>query len=151
MTSWIFATLHLLALGIGLGAVWARARALGGPLEANGLKRVFAADGWWGGAGFIWISTGLARLFGGFEKGSEFYLSNHLFLTKMGLLVVLLALEMMPMLAIIKWRMLSRAGQPVDTRSAGRYALISRVQAVLVILMVILATGVTRGIGAGNR
>ena len=56
MSSWIFAALHLFALGIGLGAVWARARALSGPLDPNGLKRVFAADGWWGGAGCCWSS-----------------------------------------------------------------------------------------------
>ena len=53
----LFATLHLLGLGVGLGAVWARARALRGPLDAQGLGRVFYADSWWGVAAAIWIGV----------------------------------------------------------------------------------------------
>ena len=69
-TRWIVAALHLLALGIGLGAVWARARAFQGSLDTAGLRRSFAADTWWGIAAAIWIATGLARAFGGLEKGA---------------------------------------------------------------------------------
>ena len=43
---WLFAALHLLALGIGLGAVWARGRALRGTLDPAGRRRAFAADSW---------------------------------------------------------------------------------------------------------
>src|SRR6266508_2832616 len=90
MIRWIFATLHLLGLGIGLGAVWARGRALRGGLDRAGLGRVFHADAWWGIAAVLWIGTGLGRAFGGLEKGSTYYLQNHLFLTKMALLVLIL-------------------------------------------------------------
>ena len=55
---WLFAWLHLFALGIGLGAVWARARALRGPLDAAGLRRLFHSDSWWAVAGALWIGTG---------------------------------------------------------------------------------------------
>jgi hypothetical protein len=41
---WLFAALHLLALGVGLGTVWARERALRGELDQAGLLRVFSAD-----------------------------------------------------------------------------------------------------------
>lgn len=71
---WIVAALHLLALGVGLGAVWARGRALRGELDAQGLLRVFYADTLWGIAAGIWIATGLARAFTGLEKGSAYYL-----------------------------------------------------------------------------
>jgi len=147
MLSWIFAALHLFALAVGLGAVWARAGALRRTLDADGLRRVFYADNWWGGAGFLWLSTGLIRLFGGFEKGSAYYFANHLFLTKMGFFVVILLMEMMPMMALVKWRRQSRAGQPVDTGAAWRYALISRIQAIIIVLMIVLAAGVARGFG----
>ena len=82
---WFLAALHLLALGIGLGAIWARSRALGGTLDAAGLKRVFYADNWWGIAALLWLVTGLLGAFGGLEKGTEYYLTNTLFLIKMGL------------------------------------------------------------------
>ena len=89
---WLFAALHLLGLGIGLGAVWARARALRGPLDAAGLRRVFYADGWWGVAAAVWIGTGLVRVIGGLEKGMDYYLQNHVFWGKMGLLLAILVL-----------------------------------------------------------
>jgi uncharacterized membrane protein len=59
----LVAAFHLLALGIGLGAVWARGRALRGPLDATGLRRAFYADTWWGIAAGLWIATGVARAF----------------------------------------------------------------------------------------
>lgn len=67
---WLFAALHLLALGIGLGAVWTRGRALRGELNTAGLLRVLAADTWWGIAALVWVATGLVRAFAGLEKGA---------------------------------------------------------------------------------
>ncbi|HUR95709.1 MAG TPA: DUF2214 family protein [Gemmatimonadales bacterium] len=145
---WLFAAMHLLALGVGLGAVWARARALGGTLDPAGVRRVLSADTWWGVAAALWISTGLVRLFGGLEKGTGYYLTNHVFLAKMGMLAVILLLELGPMVTFVQWRRQSGGGGPVDTRRAGRFARTSYVQAVLVILMVLAATAMARGFGA---
>src|SRR5438034_3124947 len=83
---WLLAAVHLLALGVGLGAVWARGRALQAPLDVPALRRVFYADTWWGIAAVLWIGTGLLRAFGGYEKGAFYYLHNHFFWAKMGLL-----------------------------------------------------------------
>ncbi len=144
---WLFAALHLIALGIGLGAVWARGRALRGELDGTGLRRVFYADTWWGIAAVLWIATGLVRAFAGLEKGTVYYVHNHFFWAKMVLLGVILALEVGPMLALIQWRRLvGRGGQP-DTSQAVRYAWISVVQAGLVLLMVLAATAMARGYG----
>jgi putative membrane protein len=147
---WLFAALHLLGLGIGLGAVWARARALQGPLDAAGLRRAFYADTWWGIAALLWIATGLVRAFGGLEKGSAYYLHNHVFWTKMILLGLILVLEIGPMLTLIRWRVLTGQGGRPDTRSAPRLATISYLEAVLVALMILAATALARGYGAGT-
>lgn len=147
---WLLAALHLLALGVGLGAVWARGRALQGELDAAGLRRAFYADTWWGVAAVVWIGTGLARAFGGFEKGSFYYLHNHVFWGKMGLLVAILILELRPMVTLIRWRRLVARGQVPDTRAASRFARISFVQAVLVVLMVLAATALARGYGVAG-
>ena len=144
---WFLATVHLLGLGIGLGAVWARARALAGRLDPDGLRRTFAADTWWGVAAALWISTGLWRLFAATEKSTDFYLSNHVFWTKMVLLVGILAMEVRPMVTLIRWRKSVAAGSVPDTSSAGRLARVSRIQAVLVVLMVLAATAMARGLG----
>ena len=144
---WLLATLHLLALGFGLGAVWSRARALTGPLDIAGVRRVLYADTWWGIAALVWISTGLLRAFGGFEKGTGYYLYNHLFWTKMALLAVILVLEHRPIVVLMQWRReVSRGGAP-DTRAAPGLARISVVQTVLIVLMVMAATAMARGFG----
>ncbi len=144
---WIFAALHLLGLGIGLGAVWTRARALRGPLDIPALRRVFTADAWWAVAAAVWISTGLVRVLAGLEKGMDYYLRNHVFWGKMTLLLAILILEISPIVILTRWRAQVRRGEMPDTRPAARLATISYVQLVLVLLMVLAATAMARGIG----
>ena len=144
---WLLASLHLLALGIGLGAVWVRGRALRSRLDAAGLRTVFQADAWWGFAAFLWIGTGLWRLLAGVEKHTDYYLQNHFFLTKMALLAIILALEVRPMITLMAWRRLAAAGGQPPTTLAPTLARISFMQAGLVVLMVFLATAMARGFG----
>ncbi|HEY7612442.1 MAG TPA: DUF2214 family protein [Gemmatimonadales bacterium] len=144
---WLFAWLHLLGLGIGLGAVWARARALRGTLDTQGLRRVFHADAWWGIAAVIWIGTGLVRMLAGLEKSTDYYLRNHVFWGKMTLLLLILVLEIQPAVTFVRWRTQLARGTFPDTAAAGRFARISYVQAVLAVLMVLAATAMARGIG----
>jgi putative membrane protein len=145
---WLLTAFHLLALGIGLGAVWIRGRALQSPLDAEGLRRVFTADSVWGVAALLWVSTGLWRLLGGLEKSTGYYLHNHVFFTKMAIFVLILLLEVGPMLALIQWRLRVGRGELPDTRAAPRFARISLIQAGLVVLMVFAATAMARGIGS---
>jgi putative membrane protein len=146
---WFLAALHLVALGVGLGAVWSRGRSLASEIDQSALRRAFRADSLWGLAAVLWISTGLWRLLAATEKTTGYYLQNHLFLAKMGLLVVIILLELWPMATLIGWRRRGAAGQfRPDIQTARRIAGISYLQAVLVILMVFAATAMARGIGA---
>ena len=164
LVRWLFAWLHLLGLGVGLGAVWARARARRAPHDTHGQRRVVNADARGGGAAVIWteisssissspfaaviwISTGLVRMIGGLEKGTEYYLRNHVFWGKMALLVVILLLELGPAVTLGRWRRQVASGTRPDTAPAERFARISVAQAVLVVLMVLAATAMARGIG----
>jgi putative membrane protein len=144
---WMFAAFHLIALGIGLGAVWARSRALRQPLDAAGLDRVFEADTWWGIAAALWISTGLVRVFSGLEKGVEYYIRNDFFLVKMFLLAAILVLEAGVMRGLLRWRSAVRRGEAPDTSGAASFATRSYVQATLVVLMVLAASAMARGFG----
>ncbi len=144
----VLASLHLLGLGVGLGAVWARASALAGPLDAPAVRRVLAADAWWGIAALIWLVTGLWRLLAGMEKPTGYYLASHLFWTKMGLFVLIFALELRPIGTFTRWRrQVARGGLP-DTAGAAGIARTSRVQAALVVAIVLAATAMARGFGA---
>lgn len=144
---WIFATLHLFGLGIGLGAIWVRSRALRQPLDPPGLARVLAADAWWGVAAALWFFTGLVRVLSSLDKGQEYYIQNHLFLLKMVLFVTVVVLEIRPMRAFARWRAAIRRGELPDTTRAPAFATTSTVQAVLIVLIVIAATGMARGFG----
>lgn len=145
---WIMAALHLLALGIGLGAVVSRARALRGVLDHAGIRRALRADVWWAVAAAVWIITGLLRAFAGLEKGTSYYLHNHLFLTKMAGLALILLLEIRPIALFPRWRSALARGEQPDTWPATSIARTSLVQAGLVVLMVFLATGMARGFGS---
>ena len=146
----VLAVLHLVALGIGLGAVWARARALSADrLDAARVHRALLADAWWGIAALVWIGTGLWRLFAGTEKATGYYLSNHVFYAKMGLLALILLLELLPMATLIRWRRVGAATIAAGASPVGRrIATFSYVQAAIVVAMVVAAVMMARGYGA---
>jgi uncharacterized membrane protein len=147
-TRLVLAWLHLLALAIGLAGVWARARALRDslrdPADHGALRRAFIGDAWWGIAAGVWLITGLWRLIGSTEKSTAYYMGNHAFYLKMVLFLAVLALEIWPMLTLMRWR--TRKATP-DPRDAGRIEVISYVECALVIAMVLAAVSMARGYG----
>lgn len=88
----------------------------------------------------------------GTDKATSYYLSNHVFYAKMGFLAVILALEIWPMITLIRWRMARGRGRPVEEVAspvvAQRMATISFLEAALVACMVIAAVLMARGYGA---
>ena len=146
----IVAGFHLLALGLGLGAVITRGNVLREALTPQSLQRAFGADSLWGLAALLWLATGIWR-FASLEKGTVYYLANHFFLTKMSLFVLILVLEVWPVVVLIRWRVALRKGLSVpDFASpavAKRMATISHVEALLVVLMVFAAAAMARGYG----
>ena len=145
MISAIVSALHLLALGIGLPSVYLRGRALKGRLDGEGFGRLFVADNVWGIAAALWIGTGLLRAFAGLEKGSQFYLSSHLFWTKMALVVVLLLLEVWPMVTFIRWRAARGRGRVPDISSSRALYIVTHIEMALVVLIVLVAAFMARG------
>jgi putative membrane protein len=143
----VVSSLHLLALAIGLPSVFLRGRALKGRLDHDGLRRLFAADTGWGVAAGLWLVTGLLRAFAGLEKGTAFYLGSWLFLAKMGLFLVIVALEIRPMVTFIRWRAIMRGGGTPDTSAAPALFIVNHVQLALVVVMVFVASFMARGFG----
>lgn len=126
----------------------ARSRALRGPLDPAGLRRLFAADNAWGIAALLLVATGLLRAFAGLDKGTAFYLASSAFWLKMGLLAVVVGLEIWPMLTFIGWRRRWRRGEPPDPSSAAALRLINHVQLALAVAIVFAAAFMARGFGA---
>lgn len=145
------AGLHLVALSLGLMAVVMRGSALKDPYSPTSLKRALLMDNIWGIAAALWIITGLWRFFGGTEKPTAYYLSNHLFLAKMACFALIFALEISPMVTLMRTRLAMRRGMDpasVIAPAARRIAVAGHVQATLALIMIFLAVAMARGYGA---
>jgi putative membrane protein len=147
MIAAIVSALHVLAIAIGLPAVYLRGRALKLPLDANSFRRLFAADAVWGVAAILFVTTGPLRAFAGLEKGTQFYLHSHLFWLKMALFVAIVALEVWPMVTFIRWRAVRGRGRTPDTSRARALYMVNHVQLALAVLMVFVAAFMARGFG----
>ena len=143
----VVSALHVLALAIGLPSIVLRGRALKGPLDTAGLRRLFTADNLWGVAALLWIVTGTLRAFGGLEKGTQFYLNSRLFWVKMALFEGVLALEAWPMVTFIRWRVRRGRGEAPDTSLARVFYVLNHVEMGLVIAMIFVASFMARGFG----
>ncbi|MGY3303049.1 putative membrane protein [Pseudomonas sp. PvR086] len=150
LAHWFLAAVHLLAFGLGFWAVLTRGTALRRLSAAAGdARRVLIADNLWGISAVTLLITGGLRAFGGYEKGTDYYLHQPLFHLKMTLLVFILLLEIAPMVTLIKWRIALGRGAAIDTGRATLFARISHIEALLLVLMVVAATGMARGVTFG--
>lgn len=108
--------LHVLALALALGSVFARGLRLRDlrrdSSDAQARRRLLAADSVWGVSALLFLATGLARAFGRLEKTPEFYLRNGFFWVKMSLFALVLLLEILPMVTFLRWRMAAFRGRP---------------------------------------
>lgn len=110
------------------------------------MGRVLVADNVWGAASLLWIATGLTRLFGGFDKTLDFYVYNGFFWIKMGLFVLVFALEITPMLTFISWRVaLRRGGAPITSR-VPQLVRLNDLETALVVVIPFVAAAMARGL-----
>ncbi|MCP4868694.1 MAG: DUF2214 family protein [Proteobacteria bacterium] len=144
MTAALVSALHILGIALSFASVSARARALKTPEDHDPILR---ADNLWGISAIIVVGTGLARAFGGLEKGTPFYTASSAFHVKMGLLGLVFLLEVAPAVTLVKWRIAQARGGSIDTSGVGKYVVTSRIQAALMVGMVFAGAFMAQGIG----
>jgi putative membrane protein len=143
----LLAVVHLVALVLGVAVLVLRAKALARAERNEELGRVFFWDNLYAAVALFWIGSGLLRAFGGFEKGTDYYLQNHVFWTKMLLLLVVLAAEGVLMATFIRWRIQKGKGQPVSLEKKPKLATLHWVELWSIAAMVVMAVLMARGIG----
>ncbi len=105
------------------------------------------ADALYGLAAILVLITGFIRVFY-LAKGSSYYFHNYLFLTKLGLFLIIGLLSIYPTVVFLKWRKLE-----VNSRlelSAGEYSRIQRLiltEVILAFIIPLLAAMMARGMG----
>lgn len=150
LVHWSLAAIHLLAFAIGFWAVLTRGTAFSRLAAGAGEARsVLMADNLWGISAVVLLISGGMRAFGGYEKGTDYYLHQPLFHLKMTFFVLILLLEVAPMITLIKWRVALSRGATIDSGRAKLFARVSHMEALLVLLMVVAATGMARGVTFG--
>lgn len=149
LSSALISALHVMALAIGLPGVFLRGRALEAVAKGDltALPRAFAADNAWGIAAALWVVTGLLRAFGGFEKGTAYYLHHNVFWLKLGLFGLIFALELYPMVTLIKWRGQQKKNLPLELSKAPLLARLSHAELALTLVIPFVAAAMARGIG----
>jgi putative membrane protein len=145
VVSALLSAAHMLTLALGLGAIIARGRALAAQLDDAGWRRLLMADNLWGAAAFLWIATGLGRVFlGGREP--DFYWRNGLFWTKMTLFGLVFLLEIAPMTTFIRVRAARRRQAAPPAFPLAAYRRINTAETALTILIVLVAAFMARGV-----
>jgi putative membrane protein len=140
----LLSAIHMLTLALGVGAVFARGRALSRPLDDAGWSRLLAADNAWGIAALLWIASGLGRVFYG-GKDPAFYWRNGLFWVKLALFGIVFLLELTPMTTLVRARR-ARSQQTAPPRfSVDVYRRINNAELALVIAIVFVAAFMARG------
>ena len=146
----LLSALHVLALAIGFGAIFARGKRLRdlrrSPESVDALKRLFQADTLWGVAAALWLATGLTRAFGRLEKSPDFYLQNGFFWVKMALFGLVLVLEILPMVTFIRWRVArSRGSAPAAGDNLAPLIALNDAELGIVLLIPFVAALMARG------
>lgn len=73
-------------------------------------KRLIATDAMLGVCAVLVLGIGLVRVFY-FEKGADYYLHSHAFLTKLGVFIALAMVSVVPTAEFLSWRKAVRAGR----------------------------------------
>lgn len=140
------ASLHYIALGLGFSGLLLRQYALKASFSDLRVKPIFLGDNLWALAALLWLTTGLARAFGGLAKGSDYYLSNHWFYAKMTLFLCVFLLEIYPIVMLMKWRAQKKqVANPADVVVARKIYKIGWFELVLTVGIIFLASKMARG------
>lgn len=148
----LLSTLHIAGIILAFIGIRGRIGALDQTRHGHAefLPALFRADNAWGISALVLLASGLTRAFTSYEKGSAFYLNNTVFYIKLGLFAFVFALELAPMVTLIRWRISAARGQGISltelTQKSRWMRVISVVQAVLLVAFLVLGPVMARGL-----
>ena len=145
IVSALLSAIHVLTLALGLGSVFVRGRALAGPLDDAGWRRLLAADNVWGIAAVLWIASGFGRVFFG-GREPAFYWGNGFFWVKLALFALVGALEVTPMLTFLRVRSARRRHAALPPLPVATLRRINGIEVVLAVVIAFVAAFMARGV-----
>lgn len=144
----MLSTAHFIAVFLLVASLAIEFSLLRGPLDAESIKRLAMADRGYGVAAVLVIAAGVSRLYFG-AKDESYYFQLHSFWTKMGVFVLIGLISIWPTIRILAWSRASKSSAsfvppPGEAKALLRLVI---VQACLIVLIVINAALMARGIG----
>lgn len=117
-------------------------------LTVGEARRIQRVDGWYGISSGVLLVVGLLRVYF-FEKGANFYASNPMFWTKMGLFLIVGLLSIYPTIRFIKWndRLKNETSLAVADDEYKRIRLILNLEVIGIALILFAAPAMARAIG----
>lgn len=117
-------------------------------LSASAAKRLQKIDSVYGLAAMATLITGGLRLFI-YEKGYDYYISNHIFVTKLFLFLLVGLLSIYPTIVFLRWRSTLKTGSTIamETSQFRKVRFIVRLETGLALLIPFLAALAARGVG----
>ncbi len=115
-------------------------------LNPSLIRRLAITDAVLGAAATILLVVGLCRVFF-FEKGAAYYWSNHAFLGKFSLFVLMALLSIIPTIEFLRWRRTVAAGAMPDISAARirRTRMIIHVELAAIVLILLFAAIMAKG------
>jgi putative membrane protein len=116
------------------------------PLTLESARRLQVYDAVYGAAAVAVLVVGGLRVYF-FEKGWYYYLTNHAFLTKIAILLIVGGISAIPTLEFMRWRKATQAGQvpQVDEAKMRRLRKIVHWELVGLMLIMFFAAWMARG------
>ena len=117
-------------------------------LSGREMKILQRADTLYGIAALLVLITGFLRVYN-FGKGSEYYYSDFIFQTKLGLFIIIGLLSIYPTIAFLKWRKLPNAesGVALENKEFKKIRHFIILELILVLSIPLLAALMARGVG----
>jgi putative membrane protein len=144
--STLFAFLHHLAAFTLVAALAVEFILIRMELTLATARRLIIADAVLGASAMLVLIVGLLRVFY-FEKGAAYYFSNHAFLTKLTMFILVAVLSIVPTMEFLSWRKAVKAGhvpQP-ETRRLKLVGILIHAELAGIVVILLAAAIMARG------
>jgi putative membrane protein len=147
VVSAFFAFLHFVAVFGIVGTIFLEWQTMSRAPSHAEARRMQRADRWYGIFAVLLLVVGFLRVYY-FEKGKAFYFSNPFFQAKLLLFVAVGLISIYPTILFIRWgrQMTQGAAPAVSEREYGRIMLSLGAELALLVLMVLCASLMARGV-----
>ena len=142
------AFLHHLCFVVIMLTLFAEMLLLKQPLTLASARKIQRYDAVYGAAAGLVIVVGVLRVIY-FEKGTDYYLHSTPFIAKMMLFLIIGLLSIYPTMTFLKWNISLKQGLvPVISNAQQRgLRMVMHVEATLLLLVILCATMMAKGIG----